>query len=136
MRAAALSTGRSGLIFWTNLAGVVGLVAIVFSVANAASLTTIAYCLLLGELCSFAVGNLLLMRGRLALGVLDLWLRPMVFCGIAILIAVAERKLFGDMPILIGAGVSIVLAAAFSAAIAITSPVARKAIRTRRGGRG
>ena len=136
MRAAALSTGRSGLIFWTNLAGVVGLVAIVFSVANAASLTTIAYCLLLGELCSFAVGNLLLMRGRLALGVLDLWLRPMVFCGIAILIAVAERKLFGDMSILIGAGVSIVLAAAFSAAIAITSPVARKAIRTRRGGRG
>ena len=72
MRAAALSTGRSGIIFWTNLAGIVGLVATIIAIGSGQSLPVIASCLLLGELCSFAVGNVLLTRGPLALRMSDL----------------------------------------------------------------
>ena len=136
MRAAALSTGRSGIIFWTNLAGIIGLFATIIAIATGQSLSIIAGCLILGELCSFAFGNVLLARGTLALRVTDLWIRPLVFCGIAIVIAAAERWLIGDMPPALGAAISVVVTLVFFGFMAVTNPSVRSILKGRRGPAG
>lgn len=135
MRAAALSTGRSGIIFWTNLAGIVGLVATIIAIGNGQSLPVIASCLLLGELCSFAVGNILLTRGTLALRVSDLWIRPIVFCGVALLVAFGERWLVQGMQPVFGAIISVFLTIAFFGLVAMINPSARGFLKQRFGSR-
>jgi O-antigen/teichoic acid export membrane protein len=131
MRAAALSTGRSGLIFWTNLAGLVGLLATIIAIANGQSLPVIASCLLLGEFCSFVVGNWLLTRGKLALRNSDLWIRPVVFCGIAILIATGERWLVQGLAPVLGVIISLVVTLLFFGVAAMINPSARRFLKQR-----
>ena len=137
MRAAALSTGRSGIIFWCNLASVIGLVGTFIAIANADELQidgtsillpVIAGTLILGELAAFVVGNILLARGSLALGIRDLWLKPVLFCGVAVLIASIERRWVEDIPLWLGAGISVVIALSMVLVMAATNQSVRRFI--------
>ena len=100
MRSAALSSGRSSLIFWANLASGCSVIAVVISLIlvgkqedkTAFLLTMIPVSMIIGELCSLLTLNTLLNRnGPLKLGFMNLWMRPVLICGTAILVAMFER---------------------------------------------
>jgi Na+/H+-dicarboxylate symporter len=91
----------------------------------------IASCLLLGEFCSFVVGNWLLTRGKLALRNSDLWIRPVVFCGIAILIATGERWLVQGLAPVLGVIISLVVTLLFFGVAAMINPSARRFLKQR-----
>lgn len=126
MRSAALATGRSSIILYANLAGLIGLVAAVVAVIQNRSVPEIASCLILGELASFVVGNIPLMRGPLALRFNDLWVRPIIFSAIGIAGAYAQRAFLPNMPLILTAISSIVFALLVVVGTAIVNPVVRK----------
>lgn len=128
MRAAALSTGRSNIVFYSNLAAVSGMVAAVIAILTNASLEMIAYCMILGELGSLLIGNLMLARGPLALSVRDLWLRPILLCGAAILISFFERQVLLSMPLIAGGIFSLGLSLGLIGVMAIFNSNVRKFI--------
>ena len=130
MRAAALSTGRSGIIFWCNLASLVGLAGTLVAIIYADSLRVdgtsillevIAGSLILGEISSLVVGNILLDRGPLALGVRDLWLKPLAFCAAAVVTAAIERALVGGLPLWLGAAISVLVTAGMIVLMFVTN---------------
>ena len=110
MRSAALSTGRSSIIFLANAAGLIGLSGAVVVVLLGRPLVEITICLVIGEIASFIAGNIPLMFGPLALRARDLWIRPIVFSVIGILGAYCERTFIPEMPLVLTAIISVVLA--------------------------
>ena len=126
MKSAALSTGRSSIILLANLAGLTGFAAAIIAVALGRSLVEIAMCLVVSEISSFIVGNIPLMIGPLALRSRDLWVRPILFSFIGILGAYLERLFIPDMPLVLMAITSVVLAGLLVLATTIFVPQVRQ----------